>query len=419
MPEISNWILTERGEIRGKVSKHPTMRNNEEIVTSALANPSLAAAQAVVETSSGSLYRLRNPNPAYARQASAGAAAPPPVKKTPIFTSPSNKVPSLRIPSLKVPGILEPVGETLSSKSLQIDYDLNGETIGNGKYLLSGKPIPTKNKRTSTMKAYLAGPDMQPKGDAVIVKLSSNEDAMQREYTNYQKLWSGVKRGLIVKCLDHFPDIDSKQSHRSTCALVLERGSQDLKQFLHFQPVVDDETLKNALFAVARCMAGIHAARFVWTDLKTENFVAFEDANTGKMNFKAIDLESAVPVKGHPIDYTPEACPPEFAKAFEAKEPHSFVLEYSYDVWSFGMMAMELSTGSGYFPDTLRWDAIIKRVAALESVDVHSVVSDESLADLLSKCLSVDPKQRPTSNAILKHPYFRGVGRTTGIFGNW
>ena len=222
-----------------------------------------------------------------------------------------------------------------------------------------------------------------------------------------------------MRCLDYFSEVDSKQSHKSTCALVLERGTQDLKQFIHFQPEVDDGTLKDALFSVARCMSGVHAARFVWTDLKTENFVAFEDFSKGKMNFKGIDLESAVPVKGHPIDYTPEACPPEFAKAFEAKEPHSFVLEYSYDVWSFGMMALELSTGSGFFPDTMRWDAIMKKVATLDSIDVHSRVSDETLADLISKCLSVDPSQRPTSNAILKHPYFQGVGRPTGLFGSW
>ena len=404
------------------------MRNMEEIMTSVLSDPSKAKANAVVETASGSLYRLRNPDPSYLRKmntsSSAAATVAPPVKKTPFFSSPSNRVPSLRIPSLQVPGVSPslsvPQEEGVSaSDSQEIDYELNGETIGNGKYLLSGKPIPTKNKRTSTMKAYLAGPDMKPKGEAVIVKLSNNEENMKREHTNYQKLWSGVKRGLIVKCHDYFPDIDSTQSHKSSCALVLERGTQDMKQFLHFQPQVDDELLKDALFSVARCMSGIHAARYVWTDLKTENFVAFEDFNKGKMNFKAIDMESAVPCKGYPIDYTPEACPPEFAKAFVNKEPHSFVLEYSYDVWSFGMMALELSTGSGYFPDNLRWDAIIKRVAALESIDVNAVVEDEVLADLISKCLTVDPAQRISSNMILKHPYFKGVGRPGGLFGGW
>ena len=85
------------------------MRNMEEIMTSVLSDPSKAKANAVVETASGSLYRLRNPDPSYLRKTNtsrgAAATAAPAVKKTPFFSSPSNKVPSLRIPSLQVPGV--------------------------------------------------------------------------------------------------------------------------------------------------------------------------------------------------------------------------------------------------------------------------------------------------------------------------
>ena len=406
------WSLTPDGEVQGKVAKHPSLRNGEEILTSCLSCPHLAATDAIVATRSGSLYRLRKPGKPSVK-----------ISRTirPQSSSPSGKVPSLRIPSLKIPGM----EATTPSKMIEstIDYDLNGETLGDGKYLLAGSPVPTKNKRSCTMTAYLAGPDGNPRGDALIVKFSNNEDAMTREHTNFQKLWSTVKRGVIVRCFDYYPNADSTQSHKMQCALVLERGTQDLKQFRHVFDTIDDATLKNALWMVARCMSGIHSARYVWTDLKTENFVSFEDTEKkGKLTFKGIDLESAVPVKGHPIDYTPEACPPEFARAFEDKEPQSFVLEYSYDVWSFGMMALELSMGECYFEKLgiRRWDAIMKKVAALDdsSIDVSSLVSDETLASLITQCLTVDPKKRPTSQAILKHPYFRGIGLQS-MFGSW
>merc|ERR1712046_504946 len=113
----------------------------------------------------------------------------------------------------------------------------------------------------------------------------------------------------------------------------------------------DDGTLRAALYSVSRCMEAIHSSRLVWTDLMTENFVVVgEDGDSeaeGAIVVKAIDLESAMKVGENPIDYTPEATPPEFAKEFLSGDPHSFVLNYSFDVWSFEMLAHELATGSG------------------------------------------------------------------------
>jgi hypothetical protein len=443
MPEINSWSITELGEIRGTVSKHPTLRNGDDIVTSPLAYPRLAMAQAIVETKSGSLYRLRVPDRVTAV----------PAKTAPQNRSPSQKIPSIKIPAFSIPGLVmnnnkeeDPaslaqsiVSNFMRNPSIKIatspqqqpgqedqtplQYKLTGETIGDGKYLLAGLAMPSRNKRSYTMAAYLAGADQKPTGDALIVKLSSNEEAMQREYYNFQKLWPAIKRGSIVRCLDFYPQLDKTQTHRSQCGLVLERGSQDLKKFRHsMEGAMDEQTLKEALWSAARCMSSIHASKLVWTDLKLENFVAFVDNNPTSekefISFKGIDMESAIPVKGNPIDYTPESCPPEFAKAYEEGDPHSFVLEYSYDIWSFGMLALEMSTGLGRF-DNLRHDQIMKRVSELETMDfVFDEVEDETLADLITQCLSVDPKLRATSQKILKHPYFRGVGRPS-MFGGW
>ena len=67
------------------------------------------------------------------------------------------------------------------------------------------------------------------------------------------------------------------------------------------------------------------------------------------MAIKAIDLESAMPVKKNPVDYSPEASPPEFALAYLTGDGTEFILEYSYDIWSLGMFLFELATGKPYF----------------------------------------------------------------------
>lgn len=264
-------------------------------------------------------------------------------------------------------------------------------TRGNS-WLLAGPLRSSANGRCQIQMAYPADG-----GKEVMVKLSNNLDAIQREYTNYQKLRAGQLEGHIVKCHGFVKD------HKEKSALILERGICDLKQHRNKGNMNDDE-IRHALHAAVRCMDKVHQNRMVWTDLKTENFV-LTDENT----FKAIDLESHVTVKGPPMDYTPEACPPEFAKAYQKDDfdPESFTVEYSYDVWSFGMMAHELATGKGHF-DGVSPSLIVQRIAK-EEVPTLDETQDERLADLIKKCLEVDPRKRPNAKALLRHPYFRGM----------
>jgi len=121
---------------------------------------------------------------------------------------------------------------------------------------------------------------------------------------------------------------------------------------------------------------------------------------------KGIDLESAMPVGDNPVDYSPEACPPEFAAAFLEGEGPYFVLDPAYDVWSLGMLMLELSTGEGFFDgktpaQITKWLRDCDNGIPLDNVDV-----DDRLRDLLRRCLQKDPKKRPNMAQVLLHPYF-------------
>ena len=133
-----------------------------------------------------------------------------------------------------------------------------------------------------------------------------------------------------------------------------------------------------------------------------------EDA--GGVSFRRIDLESCMPVRTNPVDYTPEACPPEFAKAFLDGEADTFLLEYTYDVWSYGMFLYEISVGRGFF-DGYTAEKITKMLPDFEP-DVEKV-PDTQLADLISQCLSVNPKDRPSFVRISRHPYLANSSSKT------
>lgn len=107
--------------------------------------------------------------------------------------------------------------------------------------------------------------------------------------------------------------------------------------------------------------------------------------------------------------YSPESCPPEFTRDLMNGEGPDFVLQYSYDVWSYGIMLYELATGISPF----RGKSPAKIMRSLEggaAIDL-SKVPDKKLQDLIEDCLEIDPKQRPSIAQILLHPYFL----TTGI----
>lgn len=310
-------------------------------------------------------------------------------------------------------------GDRTKQKGLQAPktepskLELTGKSFCNGKYLLAGKAKKSVTGRCLILGAYQADGSSNPSGKPLVIKLSDNGKAMKKEHTIYKKVASGVNRGVIVKCHGYIPDVKERPGKS---ALILERGVRDLKEHRRWHGLNGDE-LKEALHSINQVMESFHGARMVWTDMKTENFVIVEDETSGESFVKAIDLESAMNVKENPIDYTPEATPPEFAKAFVSGDPHSFVLDFSFDVWSFGMLAYELASGVGYF-DGNSPDAIMQKLSQNNIPNTSIGIENDDLADLISQCLSLDPKQRPSAQKISRHPYFSSVSKPA-LFQLW
>jgi len=276
--------------------------------------------------------------------------------------------------------------------------DLTGNTLGNGRYLLAGEAFSSINGRSYIQTAYRSSPFGKPIGEPLAIKFSPNKEAMKREYANYQKVRG---KSFFIRRTDFLPVAGSEMPDQS--ALVMQRGVADVKAFMpKVGGALEGALLMDCALTVLRCVQALHSVGLVWNDLKTENFVVIEDQKGG-ICFRGIDLESCMPLKTSPVDYTPEACPPEFAQSFLEGAAASFSLEYNYDVWSYGMLLYEISTGRGFF-DGYSAEQITKSLPTFKPNTAK--VADAVLADLISSCLSRNPKERPSVSQISNHKFF-------------
>lgn len=437
VPTLDKWKILPNGSVIGTVKNHPSIADGDVITTSPINNPDGASRQVTVVTASGSRYKLLEPRTSGGLNGAAAAARQQQQELASQSSSSQQQQPFSFFPSwggqrsssssssTSVDDSLN--GSSSTSVDAEVDedaikrqirsgpewqkavrqYRLTGLTVGlEDEYLLAGKPERSTSGKSNIWEAYKASELGLPIENTppVCMKISTNLEAVSREYENYRKLsFLGIARtGRFVRCYEFFPVAGYDKRFRNQCALVIERGTKDLKSFLNGKGKLEGKELRDACIAATQCVQALHNAGLVWTDMKTENFVVMPNGEV-----KGIDLESAMPIGDNPVDYSPEACPPEFAASFLAGEGPYFELESSYDIWSLGMLMLELATGRGYF-DGKNPSQITKilRDMAEGSMDLTTIDCDERLKDLLRRCLQKDPKKRPNTAQVLLHPYF-------------
>jgi len=426
VPILRNWRVSRNGGIEGAVSNHPSadISDGDILATSRLKDPDSVKVGGTVQTLSGSVYKL---GPTKFFKAPTKFSVEKEKKSFNLFpflnfNSDSNDQEDTVSKSAASVAITKPKFVAASSKKKLTKnearnvYSLNGKSIGKKKYLLCGKAERSTSGKSTIWSGYRAGADGLPEGNKYTVKISSNFEAMERENQNYELITAtGLTRGQFVNKVDFFPNAGPQSPFNKQCALVIEYGQKDLRQLLAERNYegLGGRSLREAAVALVECVRAVHASKLVWTDCKTENFVVLsDDLGFGESlkGVKGIDLESAISIGDNPVDFSPEACPPEFAEAFINGDAFDFILDYNYDIWSLGMLMYELSTGESYFSDKSP-SQITKTLGNVKNLRIDlSAVKDRRLKDLISKCLQKNPKKRPTINQILIHPYFVSTG---------
>lgn len=426
VPVLRDWRVNKNGGVEGAVSNHPSsdINDGDILATSRLKDPDAVKVGATVQTLSGSVYKL---GPTKFFKAPTKFSVQKEENSFNLFPFLNFKINSndKEASDPKSGGSValkksDPASASSKKKLTKNEarslYNLNGKSIGKKKYLLCGRPERSTSGKSTIWSGYRAGKDGLPEGKKYTVKTSTNFEAMVRESENYDLITAtGLTRGQFVEKIDFFSNAGPQSPFDKQCALVIEYGQKDLRQLLAERNYdgLEGRSLREAAVALVECVRAVHASKLVWTDCKTENFVilsddlGFEESLEG---VKGIDLESAIPFGENPVDFSPEACPPEFADAFVNGDPFDFTLDYSYDIWSLGMLLYELSTGESYFSDKSPAQ-LTKILADVKNLDINlNGVKDRRLKDLISKCLQKNPKRRPTINQILIHPYFVSTG---------
>ena len=90
----------------------------------------------------------------------------------------------------------------------------------------------------------------------------------------------------------------------------------------------------------------------------------------------------------------------------------------SIDMWSFGVILYQMSTGEHLFPVNIDGNAdpiTEKRVLASWTNEQRAQrlkkVEDHWVRNLIFQCLSKDPRRRPEAEDALNHPFFTGVAQ--------
>eukprot|EP00746_Dinoflagellata_sp_MGD_P145227 gnl/MRDRNA2_/MRDRNA2_77871_c0_seq1.p1 gnl/MRDRNA2_/MRDRNA2_77871_c0~~gnl/MRDRNA2_/MRDRNA2_77871_c0_seq1.p1 ORF type:complete len:389 (+),score=51.13 gnl/MRDRNA2_/MRDRNA2_77871_c0_seq1:71-1237(+) len=296
-------------------------------------------------------------------------------------------------------------------QELKRSLGVTDQVAGDGRYLLCQNPQLSSGK-SSIYRAYRSDPNANfgPTGKKLAIKISPDIEALSRENGNYDRVSSGRFPGRFVNKIEFLEQLNENAftAFEEQCALVLEAGRKDLKAILAEQgrQGLEEQPLRLAAAAAAQCIQSMHSCGLVWTDIKLQNFVLMgKEIGDSLPSIKGIDIESGMPHLSNPVDYSPEACPPEFARALLAETEAEFVLDYSYDIWSYGMLLYELVIGRSFFAGKQN-DEIISAMASADFEADVSAVQDQKLRGLIQQCLSGDPKKRPNIAAILKHPYF-------------
>ena len=124
----------------------------------------------------------------------------------------------------------------------------------------------------------------------VLVKFSDNIEALEREMENYSRVTNEETKDLFVTIHDFYNPSAAENQASSTdqhhqqqqqqqhalkgqAALVMEQGSQDLKEYLEANGPLRGDDLRMAVATTARIVKAIHAQKMVWTELKSTNFV--------------------------------------------------------------------------------------------------------------------------------------------------
>jgi len=160
---------------------------------------------------------------------------------------------------------------------------------------------------------------------------------------------------------------------------------------------------ENQIAYVAREMlkglAYLHENRLVHRDLKSANVMLSIKGDVKLIDF-GLCFDASVSDEEVHMCGSPFWMPPEMIR----HQPHS----WPADIWSFGVCVVEMKKRK--LPNhKSRFKAMFTVGCEGMTFDREDEEWSEDLYDFLEKCLQVNPKDRPTANQLLTHPFMESA----------
>jgi len=226
------------------------------------------------------------------------------------------------------------------------------------------------------------------------------------------KNFNGTER--IIQLIDS--EIDK---NRGIVSIVLELGDIDLSSLIEKNrdenQEVDPNFLRLTWEQMLECVKTVHNAKVLHADLKPANFLFVGGS------LKLIDFGIATKVNHENQDTTSVERPrqvgtlnymsPEALKSQPANLPGQsgkIKIGRPADVWSLGCILYQLVYNRPPFPHTEWYQKIAAIIDDHYEIDFPIIEGRPDfylLLDVMKKCLSRDPKLRPTIDVLLEHPY--------------
>lgn len=225
----------------------------------------------------------------------------------------------------------------------------------------------------------------------------------------YGAFWPEVEKGQEIPCTDYSDEGTNAYVHPF---IVMERMSDDLASVIKKGLLGKVEMQRRVLLDVAKGIAYLHKRRVVHRDIKPENILLrtkdgdvvghAKISDFGTSRHVQLSNQHTVYVRTIGAKGTYAYMPPEVLGDRE-----NCVSRRSWDVWSFGVVACNISIPSccdemnEITPEDSKWMARSGDITRIMN-GIADKINDEGIRRVVKMCLAASASDRPTMEAVVK-----------------
>ncbi|OAY33098.1 mitogen-activated protein kinase kinase kinase 18 [Manihot esculenta] len=229
-------------------------------------------------------------------------------------------------------------------------------------------------------------------GDVLAVKSAELDQSkfLQRE----QKILSSLASPHVVSYKGY--DI-TRENNKVMYNLFLEyiSGGTLTDEVQAHGGKVEESVIRNYTYGIVQGLDYLHSNGWVHCDIKGRNILI------GKSGVKIADFGCAKRVDAveaaAPIGGTPMFMAPEVARGEEQG--------FASDIWGLGCTIIEMASGGSPWRNASDPVSVMYRIGFSDHLPEFPSSLSAQARDFLDKCLRRDPKQRWTTNQLLRHPF--------------